>query len=178
MTGAPDAGPGAPVRPVVRVFVSAGSNIEPERHLRRACEELQQRFGRLTLSSVYRNAPFDFEGDDFLNLVIGFSTTESPHEILAELERLHRQAGRVRGAAAFSSRTLDLDLLLYGDEIITDGALRVPREDITKYGFVLGPLAEMAPDLRHPVTGERVAAMWRNFDRAAHPLERTALRLV
>ena len=112
-----------------------------------------------------------FEGDDFLNLVFGFRTAESPEAVVAELERLHRLAGRVRGSERFAPRTLDLDLLLYGDAILA-GEIRVPREDILKYAFVLGPLAELAPDLKHPVTGQTMAELWSCFNRERHPLER------
>ena len=151
------------------VYVSIGSNIDPERHIRLALRQLADRFGALTTSSVYRNAPEGFEGDDFLNMVVGFTTRESPEVVLAELERLHAAAGRVRGGA-LASRTLDLDMLLYGSKVIE--RLRIPRPDITRYSFVLGPLAEIAPDLVHPTSGRTFARMWAEFDRERHPLER------
>jgi 2-amino-4-hydroxy-6-hydroxymethyldihydropteridine diphosphokinase len=152
------------------VFVSIGSNIDPDRHIRAALHGLEKRFGPLTKSSVYRNAPEGFEGDDFLNLVVGFRTRESPEAVTAELERLHAAAGRIRNGTAFVSRTLDLDLLLYGSEIID--RLKIPRPDVTRYGFVLGPLAEIAPDLVHPTTHKTMARMWAEFDQSRHPLER------
>ncbi|MEO7385929.1 MAG: 2-amino-4-hydroxy-6-hydroxymethyldihydropteridine diphosphokinase [Gammaproteobacteria bacterium] len=158
--------------PAVDVYVSAGSNVAPEENLRLACRELARRFGPLDLSSVYRNPPVGFSGDDFLNLVLRFRSAEPPATIVRELERLHALAGRVRGTARFAPRTLDLDLLLYGDAVIDEHGIRVPREDILKYGFVLGPLAELAPDLRHPVTGETMAGLWNLFDRTRYPLER------
>jgi 2-amino-4-hydroxy-6-hydroxymethyldihydropteridine diphosphokinase len=156
----------------VDVYVSAGSNVAADQNLRLACQELRRRFGPLAISGIYRNPPVGFAGDDFLNLVLRFRTSESPREIVAELERLHVLAGRVRGLERFAPRTLDLDLLLYGDAVIPEQGIRVPREDILKYGFVLGPLAELAPDLRHPVTGQTMAALWAAFDQGGHPLER------
>jgi 2-amino-4-hydroxy-6-hydroxymethyldihydropteridine diphosphokinase len=156
----------------VDVYVSVGSNVAPAENLRLALAGLRKRFGELEVSSVYRNPAVGFEGDDFLNLVLRFRTAESPAAIIAELERLHVLAGRVRGPDPFSSRTLDLDLLLYGDAVLPDPAIRVPREDIRKYAFVLGPLAELAPELRHPVTGETMAALWAGFDQAGHQLQR------
>jgi 2-amino-4-hydroxy-6-hydroxymethyldihydropteridine diphosphokinase len=157
-------------------FISAGSNIEPARHLRLALRELGRRFGPLTVSSVYRNRAEGFEGDDFLNLVASFRTREAPGTIIAELERLHELAGRVRTGVAFSPRTLDLDLLLYGD--LVDAKLRLPRNDVERYSFVLGPLAEIAPGLCHPVTGQTMAQMWSNFDQARHPLQRMPIGML
>ncbi len=166
----PDAGRHDPVTSAaVPVFVSAGSNIDPVRNLRMAVRELERRFAPLLLSSVYRNKAEGFTGDDFLNMIIGFTTRERPEGILAELERLHAQAGRVRGQNPFGPRALDLDLILYGDAI--DEKLRLPREDINRYSFVLGPLAEVAPTTRHPVTGETLGELWARFDQARHPLE-------
>ena len=126
-----------------------------------------------TLSSVYRNPTVGFKGNDFLNMVIGFSTHETPEQIIANLERLHKRARRRRQANPFCSRTLDLDLLMYGDMVRPE--LKLPHGDIQKYGFVLGPLAEIAPNLRHPVTGQTMSALWADFDRAAHPMTRVEL---
>jgi 2-amino-4-hydroxy-6-hydroxymethyldihydropteridine diphosphokinase len=167
-----------PGAPAVDAYVSAGSNVAPEENLRLACRELERRFGPVDVSGVYRNRAVGFEGDDFLNLVLRFRTAEPPADVVAELERLHALAGRVRGAERFAPRTLDLDLLLYGDAVLPDPAIRVPREDILKYAFVLGPLAELAPGLRHPVDGRTMAELWAGFDRDRYPLRRVAdLRL-
>lgn len=165
-------------RSPVDVYVSAGSNVAPVENLRLACRELRKCFGELEISGVYRNPAVGFAGDDFLNLVLRFRTAESPAAIIAELERLHVLAGRVRGPDPFSSRTLDLDLLLYGDAVLSDSVIRVPREDISKYVFVLGPLAELAPELRHPLTGETMAELWAAFDQSVHPLQRVTEPLV
>lgn len=166
----------APAGPV-DVYVSAGSNVAPEDNLRLACRELRRRFGALRLSGVYRNPAVGFAGDDFLNLVLQFRTSEPPGSVVEELERLHVLAGRVRGPDPFSPRTLDLDLLLYGQAVIGDRPIRVPRDDIRKYAFVLGPLAELAPDLRHPQTGETMAELWSRFPRQPGDLTRVAVDL-
>lgn len=158
--------------PGVEVYVSAGGNIDPETHLKTACRALEQRFGPLTVSSVYRTAAVGFDGDDFLNLVLTFTTDNDIHAVNAELVCLEEAAGRDRSAGSFSSRTLDLDLLLYGQAVFSEGKLRVPREDILKYAFVLAPLAEMAPKLRHPVSGRTMQELWEEFDHDAQQIER------
>jgi len=164
----------APEPAAVDVYVSAGSNVSPEENLSLACRELARRFGPLELSGVYRNPPVGFSGDDFLNLVLRFRTAEAPDTVVAELERLHALAGRVRGQERFAPRTVDLDLLLYGAAVLPGAGIRVPREDILKYGFVLGPLAQLAPELRHPVTGQTMAELWAHFDQARYPMERVS----
>jgi len=149
---------------MARVFISVGSNVEPEENLRLACAELRRRFGGLEVSSVYRNPPVGFSGEDFLNLVAVFETERSPAEVITELEEIHDLAGRQRGGERFGPRTLDLDLLLY-DDLVTDGPpVTLPREDVLKYDFVLGPMAELAPELVHPVEGRSLAELWQAFE--------------
>jgi len=158
----------------VNVYLSAGSNIAPERYLKMACQQLESEYGELMLSSVYQNAAVGFAGDDFLNMVIGFSTNEKPELIVKRLESLHDKAKRNRNSDPFSSRTLDVDLLLYGD-LVRGGTPKLPREDIEKYGFVLGPLAEVAPELRHPVSGMTMSEIWDGFDRASHTMQKVEI---
>lgn len=159
------------------VFLGLGSNIEPERNLRLAARELRRHFGDVGLSAVYRSAAVGFDGDDFLNLVARVETELPPEEIAGLLERIHTLAGRQRGSADLASRTLDIDLLLYDDLVIDTPGLQLPRRDVLEYGFVLGPLAELAPDRRHPLTGRRFADHWREFDHSRHPLTRQDLVL-
>jgi 2-amino-4-hydroxy-6-hydroxymethyldihydropteridine diphosphokinase len=149
---------------VAKVYVSAGSNVRPRENLRLACRELRKRFGDVELSSVYRNPPVGFAGDDFLNLVATFDTDLPPTEVAAELEEIHSLAGRDRSGERFAPRTLDLDLLLYDDLVRDERGLRLPREDVVKYDFVLAPLVELAPELRHPVDGRRLRDIWDDFD--------------
>lgn len=162
----------------VDVYVGAGSNVAPARHLREACEALRAEFGGLRLSPVYRTRAVGFTGDDFLNLVVAFRTVLPPAGVVAFLESLHERAGRVRGPDPFSPRSLDLDLLLYGDAVIPEPGIRVPREDITRYAFVLRPLAELAPDLRHPVTGQTMAELWAGFSGDRDGMCREDVRLL
>lgn len=145
----------------VRVFVGAGSNIKPRASLEAACAELNERYGELELSPVYESPAEGFEGPSFLNLVVSFLTENSPREILGALVELEANAGRDRSAGKFSSRTIDLDLLLYGGTV--DASLKLPHPDIERYAFVLRPLADLAPELRHPVTGATLSQLWSTF---------------
>ena len=153
------------------IYLGLGSNISPEENLSLAIRELKQRYGELTISTVYRSAALGFEGGDFLNLVVRLRSEESPEEICDEIERLHNLSGRIRGSKKWESRPLDVDLLLYDDLIRSERQVRVPRSDVLEYSFVLRPMAELAPDLVHPVTGKTMLTHWQEFDSDRHPLE-------
>ena len=99
------------------IYVSIGSNIEREFNIRAAVQALRDRFGALTLSQVYENRPIGFEGENFYNLVAAFDTDKPPEAVSAILHGIERQRGRKRGPSRFTSRTIDLDLLLYNDLI-------------------------------------------------------------
>jgi 2-amino-4-hydroxy-6-hydroxymethyldihydropteridine diphosphokinase len=162
---------------MARVYVSLGSNIDAENNLRLGIEQLRKRYGPVQASSVYRNKAVGFEGDDFLNLVAAFESEDSPQAICDEFETIHNLAGRDRRSGKWESRPLDIDLLLYNDLIMDERPVRVPRSDILEYSFVLRPLAELAPDLVHPVTGRTMLEHWQGFDATSHPLEVIAVEL-
>ena len=132
-----------------RVYVGIGSNIEPGKNVRKGIRALQERFGALVISPVYESEPVGFTGDNFYNLVAGDNVRLLP-------------------------RTLDLDLLLYGDQVIETGDMQLPRTDILDYAFVLKPLADLAGDQLHPVAGRSYRDLWRSFDRSGQNLWRRA----
>lgn len=154
------------------VFIGAGSNLAPRRHLGAALRALAARFGILRLSPVYRNRPVGFEGEDFLNMVIGFESEETVGEIASALGAIEADNGRTRSEAKFAPRTLDLDMLLYGDFVGEADGVQLPREEITRYAFVLKPLADLAGEQRHPQLGRSFAELWEDFDGSSHPLTR------
>jgi 2-amino-4-hydroxy-6-hydroxymethyldihydropteridine diphosphokinase len=155
---------------VAVVYLGLGSNIDAEKNLRLAVTELRRLFGEVRVSPVYRSAALGFEGPDFLNLVVALGTEMSPFELIEHIERIHAMAGRTRGPNKYSSRPLDIDLLLCGDRIDPEPPLRLPRRDILEHSFVLRPLADIAPELVHPVTGRTIGDHWREFDRGSHAL--------
>jgi 2-amino-4-hydroxy-6-hydroxymethyldihydropteridine diphosphokinase len=153
------------------VYVGLGSNIDPEDNLHLAIRELRERFGELEVSAVYRSAAVGFEGPDFLNLVASFESDISPQAICDEIEAIHNRAKRDPHGGKWESRPLDIDLLLYNDLVMDERPVRIPREDVLEYSFVLRPLAELAPDLVHPVTGRTMLEHWQEFDASRHSLE-------
>jgi 2-amino-4-hydroxy-6-hydroxymethyldihydropteridine diphosphokinase len=155
---------------VARIYISLGSNIDRDQNTRAGIEALRRRFGELELSSVYESEAVGFEGDAFYNMVIACEVEEDVHSVnqaLAEIEDTH---GRDRSGPRFSSRTLDLDLLLYNDLVLDENGLKLPREEILKNAFVLWPLAEIAPQLVHPVAGRTYAELWADFDKSRESL--------
>lgn len=141
------------------VFIGAGSNADPERRLRLAVAELERRFGTVRCSSVYRSAAAGAPAADYLNLVVALHTELAVDALREALRVIEAFAGRARADAAICE--LDLDLLLYGCRV--DARRRLPRPGLLARPFVLVPLAELAPQLPHPVTGERCGAAARKL---------------
>jgi 2-amino-4-hydroxy-6-hydroxymethyldihydropteridine diphosphokinase len=156
------------------VYVAAGSNVAPVHHMALAAGELARAFADVRFSPWYQNRPAGFEGPDFINLVAGFSTERSVDELLVVLRGIEAACGRPRAAPRWAPRTMDLDVLLYGDLVCRRTDLTLPRPDLLVRAYMLGPLADLAPDLMHPGTGETIGELWRRFDQNAHPLTRVA----
>jgi len=138
---------------VARVYISIGSNIEREKNIRSAVQSLQNRFGPLTLSSVYESPAAGFAGDPFFNLAAAFDTDIPPDRLITALHDIESAHGRVRGERRFAPRVLDLDLVLYGDIVRHDQLVDLPRPEVLRYSFVLVPVAEIAPNVKHPESG-------------------------
>ena len=146
-------------------YISIGSNIDKHVHIPSSLRALRQAFGNLRCSSLYESEPVGFSGDAFHNLIVAFDSDESAKAVAKQLRQIELDHGRSRESQKFSSRTLDLDLILYGDQIISDGRLQIPRDEIERYAFVLEPLAEIAPDERHPISGLSYGDLWLRFDK-------------
>ena len=155
------------------VYVALGSNIDPNARLQSAARLLKSHFPNARFSRCYRNAAVGFEGDDFINAVVAFSTDLPVTDLLRVLHAIEEQCGRGRADSRWGPRAMDLDLLLYGDEIGEGPGYVLPRRDMLRRAYMLGPLAELAPDVSHPVARETIGALWRTFPQAEHPLTPT-----
>lgn len=155
---------------VGRAYLSLGSNIDAQRWLAAAVAELRTRFGALDVSPVYRSAAVGFDGPDFLNLAVSLESDLGPEELNDWLHALEDRHGRTRGGKRYASRTLDVDIVFYDDLVLSgEGHLQIPRGEL-RHAFVLKPMADIAPALRHPVSGRTMAELWAAFPAEREPL--------
>ena len=145
---------------MVCVVISVGTNIDRENNLKAALAVLRHSYGALQMSPVYSNPAIGFAGPEFYNLVVSFETTQTAKEVTNFLHGVEASQGRIRQGDQLGSRELDLDLLLYGDQVLHGEGIDVPRGEIHEQPYVLMPLSWLLPNDRHPVTQERYAAMW------------------
>ncbi|HEY2416330.1 MAG TPA: 2-amino-4-hydroxy-6-hydroxymethyldihydropteridine diphosphokinase [Steroidobacteraceae bacterium] len=156
------------------VFVALGSNVDPGARMQQAARLLRERFPDTRFSGCYRNPAFGFDGDDFLNAVAGFSTDLLVPALLQVLHGIEAQCGRARDDPKWGPRAMDLDLLLYGDQVGEGPGYTLPRRDLLRRVYMLGPLAELAPQVRHPISGETIGALWAAFAQSEHTLRASA----
>lgn len=148
-----------------RGYISIGSNIDRDKNIPASLQALEHRFGKLIVSSIYETEPVGFSGDLFYNLIVGFDSDLDVKEVAQQLRQIELDRGRTRDCRKFTARTLDLDLILYGNLVLRDEQLQIPRDEIERYAFVLEPLAEIAPTLKHPVSHISYAELWDKFDK-------------
>jgi 2-amino-4-hydroxy-6-hydroxymethyldihydropteridine diphosphokinase len=160
---------------VAEAYVAAGSNVRPRESLLKALALLGREFQGLRASRAFSNTAVGFEGDDFINLVIAFDAPQDTESLIEKLKAIERACGREPGAPKWGPRTLDLDLLLHGTHVGRFAGKTLPHPDLLTRAWVLGPLAELAPRVRHPVAGETIEVLWQGFDQAAHRLTPVSL---
>ena len=160
---------------MARVYLSLGSNLQPQRYLRAALDELRARFGAIEVSPAYRSKAVGFDGPDFVNLAVGLDTELAPEALNEWLHALEDRHGRRRDVPRYADRTLDVDIVLY-DDLVRQGAghLDIPRKEL-QHAFALRPIADIAPGLRHPVDGRSMAELWAAFPAESEPLALEAL---
>ena len=147
-------------------YISIGSNIDKDIHIPTSIKALETHFGERVLSSIYESEPVGFSGELFHNLIVRFESDLDVKTVAKKLRQIELDNGRTRESQKFSARTLDLDLILYGDLILSDGRLQIPRDEIERYAFVLEPLAEISPLETHPLSGITYGQMWTQFDKS------------
>ena len=157
------------------VFVAAGSNVQPEAALRTALDALERIYGPLKVSPAYRNKAVGFEGDDFINLVVGFATSDALPEVRRKLQQVETLCGRPPNAPKWAPRTMDLDILLYGGVVSTEPGLLLPRPDLIKRPYMLKPMADVAPDVVHPTLHRTMKQLWDEFEQDGHEMRETEL---
>jgi len=162
----------------MRVWLSLGSNIDPESNIRLAVDTLRRIFGSLVLSGVYKSEAVGFDGASFLNMIVGLDTDMAAPQLMERLRGVEDQQGRIRDDRDKNApRTLDIDLLTYGNLPVQVGRVLLPRDEITRYAFVLLPLAEVAGGEVHPLTGLTYGELWAAFDKSEQSLNPVALDL-
>jgi 2-amino-4-hydroxy-6-hydroxymethyldihydropteridine diphosphokinase len=159
----------------VPVYASAGSNVAPVVSLRKALAGVRAAFPDVVVSGAYANTAIGFVGPDFINLALAFTTTRSLAEVLETLHAIEEDCGRGRADPKWAPRRMDLDVLMFGDAVGTFPGATLPRPDFIRRAFMLGPLAEIAPDAVHPTLGRTIGALWGEFDQATHRLRRVDL---
>jgi 2-amino-4-hydroxy-6-hydroxymethyldihydropteridine diphosphokinase len=153
----------------VQVYVGIGSNIDKVKNIDGCLSHLRDLFGEIKISPIYQSKAVGLDGDDFYNLVVRFETSFDIDILEPKLREIEYHFGRKRNQPPHTSRTLDIDLLLFGNLVSEEH--NIPRDDIIKYGFVLKPLFDIEPDLIHPTIGEKVRTLWDRFDLPDQPMQ-------
>ncbi len=142
-------------RPSRRVFLALGSNINAEHNLRAAVQRLAARFRLLAVSPVYETAPVGkTDQPNFLNAAALVETDLAAGDVKHALLEIEQELGRVRTGDKNAPRTIDLDIALFGDQVLDLGHRHIPDPDLVQYPHIARPLADLAPQLRHPETGQ------------------------
>lgn len=155
---------------MTRVYLSLGSNIRRHQHIAAGLDALAAAFGELHISSVYESKSVGFDGSNFFNLVVGIDTSLGVAALSERLKNIEDDNGRCRQGPKFSPRTLDIDILVYGDSVGVEAGISLPRAEITQNAFVLLPLAEIAGEQLHPQLQQSYASLWQVYDKSAQPL--------
>jgi 2-amino-4-hydroxy-6-hydroxymethyldihydropteridine diphosphokinase len=155
---------------MTKVYLGLGSNIHRHQHIAAALDALADTFGELRISPVYESKSVGFNGSNFFNLVVGIETQLAIPSLSDALKKIEDDNGRCRQGPKFSPRTLDIDILTYGDFVGVDHGITLPRAEITQNAFVLLPLAGIAPEEKHPQLNKTYAELWQAYDRASQSL--------
>ncbi|TQV74868.1 2-amino-4-hydroxy-6-hydroxymethyldihydropteridine diphosphokinase [Aliikangiella marina] len=146
------------------VYLGVGSNIDADHHINIAKQAIQTYYPSSQFSRTFESEAVGFVGDNFLNLVAEIETSTPLEQLIEDIKHLEDQLGRVRGGEKFSSRTIDIDILLYGD-LICEKPIVLPRDEILENAYVLWPLSEMRPLLKVPGSNQTYSQKWQAFNK-------------
>jgi len=146
---------------VAQIFIGIGSSINRMENIRSGLKSLQSEFGKIKASPLYETEAVGFNGDNFYNLVGELHSDLNIESVISKLKQIEIKHGRPEKAVKFAPRTLDLDLLLYDHKI--DPEIDLPRAEILKNAFVLKPLSELAPKLKHPILEKTYQSLWQEY---------------
>ena len=145
------------------VYIGVGTNVEREIHSKAAIKELSSLTDHCRVSPIYECESLGFDSSPFYNFVVELNITENLSDFSKLMRSIEIKWGRSPTAKKFQDRALDLDILLFGNEVSLS-APNVPREDIFKYPFVIQPLYDLVPDLIIPMDGRQVKDIWQGMD--------------
>ena len=148
---------------MITTYIGVGSNIERKKHIEAAVVELSQLGEHLQISTIYECESVGFKSESFYNLVVKMKTDLRLSEFSQALRKIELKWGRKEDAAKFEPRTLDLDIILFG-ELVCEHQPKIPRDDIYKFGFVIQPLNELCPQLIVPGDGRTINQIFTSTD--------------
>ena len=152
------------------VALSLGSNIEPVINIRSCLDALLLKYNNLSFSSVFESEPVGFQGDNFLNMIVAFETKISLGTLISTVKKIEDHCGRDRSQPRFSGRTLDIDVLIYGDKLGIYSGIELPRPEITENAFVLWPLSQLSEKRKHPGLKQSYKQLWQDYDKTSQNL--------
>ena len=152
------------------VAVSLGSNLERESNIRAAVRAIKALYPNAVFSAIFESAAVGFEGPWFYNVAAAFETDLEVADLVLQLREIEAQQGRVRISEIMGSRERDIDVLLYGNEILYAQGVNIPRDEILECAHVLKPLSLIWPDRHHPVKGTTYRQLWEamSWDQGEH----------
>lgn len=152
------------------VALSLGSNIDPFANFRSCLDALLLKFSDLSLSAVFESEAIGFNGDNFLNMAVAFETELTLDTLISTFKKIEDDCGRDRSQARFSGRTIDIDVLVYGNKCGSFAGVELPRQEIIENAFVLWPLSQIAAQKKHPVLKESYKTLWEKYDKSTQNL--------
>ena len=155
---------------MTNIYLSLGSNIQRYQHISARLDALSVFLSNMKISTIYESKAVGFDGSNFLNLVVAGKTDLKIGDLSDRLKKIEDDNGRKRNGPKFSPRTLDIDILLYGEFVGVEAGVKLPRDEILQNAFVLLPLTELAADQLHPELKKTFSQLWNEFDKASQSL--------